>query len=380
MFRSELQLLNSDTKIKEFNMKRSYKFFMIIVMGAFLFSGVGQSQTLQETLGKLTGTAGEAYVSPIISAFGSNLNSGWVHRCPSSKIFGVDLEVGFVMMGTMFGNNNKDFSTSGSFRFTQDQALSLINNSNDPKIAFLTNAQKNDLANKIAQQDFNVGISGPTIVGKKESEVMVNFEGATISYNSQNFKIDAQSLGTGAMGFLGDVSMLPLGAPQFSIGTVYGTSASFRFLPSVEIQDLGKFSYFGFGLQHNPSMFIPVPLPLDVSAAFFTQTLKVGDIFKASATTFGIYGSKTLGWGALSLTPYAGFSLESSSVDVAYDVQYATPVPGVTSTSRISFSAKGENSSRLTIGASLKLLLLNLSVDYSVAKYNAFSAGINFII
>jgi hypothetical protein len=360
-------------------MKRTYSFFMVIVLSAFIFTGVVKSQGLQETLTKLTGSAGESYVAPIISAFGSNLNSGWVHKSPSSKIWGVDIEIGIVAMATMFGDNNKTFNTSGTFRFSQAQARSMIDQStSDPKLLVLSSAQKDQLATLVAQQDFTVGIAGPTIVGKKESEVMVDFSGANVTYNSLNYKIDPQEIATGAKGFLGDAPALPLIAPQFSIGTIYGTMATFRFLPSVEVGDLGKFSYFGFGLQHNPAMFIPVPLPVDISAAFFTQSLKVGDIFKATATTFGIYASKTFGWG-ISITPYAGFAIESSSVDVSYDVNYATPVPGVTVPGKIAFTMKGENSTRLTIGASLKLALLNLSVDYSLAKYNAASVGLNFV-
>ena len=367
-------------------MKRTYSFLTVIILSVFIFGAEGKSQTttqpssgLQETLTKLTGNAGEAYVSPIISAFGANLNSGWVHKSPSSKIFGIDLEVGVVAMATMFGDNNKTFNSSGTFRFSQAQARSMIDQSNDPKIGLLLNYQKDELAAKVAQQEFTVGISGPTIVGKKESEVMVDFSGANITYNAQTYKVDPQSIATGAKGFLGDLSALPFFAPQFSLGTVYGTMATFRFLPSVNIQDLGKFSYFGFGLQHNPAMFIPVPLPVDVSAAFFTQSLKVGDIFKATATTFGLYVSKTFGLG-ISITPFAGFAIESSSVDVSYDVQYAPLAVGQpVIKDKISFTMKGENSSRFTIGASIKLALLNLSVDYSLAKYKSASLGVNFI-
>lgn len=357
-------------------MKRSYSLVTAIIFFALVFSEVGISQTLEETLTKLTGTAGEAYVSPIISAFGSNLNSGWVHKSPSSKVFGIDIEVGVVAMATMFGDNNKTFSTSGTFQFSNDQAMVLINNSTQTQ--GLPQSAKDGMANQIAQQQYTVGISGPTIVGKKESEVMVDFSETNVTYGGTTYKINQQAISTGAKGFLGDAPALPLAAPQFSIGTVYGTMATFRFLPSVELGDLGKFSYFGFGLQHNPAMFIPVPLPVDVSAAFFTQTLKVGDIFKATATTFGLYASKTFGWG-ISITPYAGFAIESSSVDVAYDVNLATAVPGVTVPTKVSFSADGENKTRLTVGASIKLALLNISVDYSLAKYNAASVGLNFI-
>jgi len=364
-------------------MKRTYTFFLGVIFSVFAFTSIGIGQTessgLQETLTKLTGTAGEAYVSPIISAFGSNLNSGWVHKSPASKIFGIDLEVGVVAMATMFGDNNKTFSTSGTFQFNNDQAMTLINNS--PETQGLSPAIKDGMANQIAQQEYTVGISGPTLIGKKETEVMVDFSKTNITYEKKTYELKQQSISTGAKGFLGDVSALPLLAPQFSVGTVYGTMATFRFLPSVKVGDLGKFSYFGFGIQHNPSMFIPIPLPVDVSAAFFTQTLKVGDIFKASATTFGLYASKTFSLlGIVSLTPYGGFAIESSSVDVAYDVNYATPVPGVTVPGKVEFTMKGDNSTRLTVGASFKLLLLNISADYSLAKYNAVSVGINFIL
>lgn len=352
-------------------MKRTYNFVTAIIFFAFVFPGVGKSQDLQETLTKLTGSAGQSYVAPIISAFGSNLNSGWVHKSPSSKIFGIDIEVGVVAMATMFGDNNKSFNTSGTFRFDSSQARTLIEKS-DAK--YLLEFQKSDLALKIAEKEFTVGISGPTIVGDKKSEVMVNFSPQTV----EGYHFDSSSIHTGAFGFLGDLKALPLFAPQLSIGTVYGTMLTFRFLPSIEIQKLGKFSYFGFGIQHNPAMFIPVPLPIDISATFFTQTLKVGDIFKATATTFGIYASKTFGF-VVSVTPYAGISMESSSVDVSYDVNYATPVPGVTVPGKIAFTMKGENKARMTVGASIKLAVLNISADYSFAKYKAASLGVNFI-
>ena len=56
-------------------------------------------------------------LGPTVSAFGADLNSGWVHRVPKATIFGIDIELGFVAMGTFFSDNNKTFSTSGTFRF-----------------------------------------------------------------------------------------------------------------------------------------------------------------------------------------------------------------------------------------------------------------------
>ncbi|HTR82687.1 MAG TPA: DUF6588 family protein, partial [Bacteroidota bacterium] len=58
------------------------------------------------------------------------------------------------------------------------------------------------------------------------------------------------------------------------------------------------------------------------------------------------------------------------------------PVPGTTTTTaqHISFELDGQNSSRLVLGLSLKLLFLNINADYNVSTYNSFTGGLMFII
>ena len=130
-------------------------------------------------------------------------------------------------------------------------------------------------------------------------------------------------------------------------------------------------------------MWLPFPLPLEVSIGLFTQSMKLGTVFQSSATTFGIYGSKTFGPGALNVTPYAGLSYESSSSDVAYDYNIEIAVPGVTGTvtspQHISFNLVGENSVRFMIGAAFKLAFISLNVDYNISNYNVASAGLGII-
>jgi hypothetical protein len=193
------------------------------------------------------------------------------------------------------------------------------------------------------------------------------------------------SLGFGGLGFLENLSFVPTAAPQLSIGTVLGTRATFRFLPTVEIssippfslfldEEFGKLSYFGWGLQHNPGVFLPTPLPIDVAVAFYTQTFKIGeDFFKAKTTAWGLNASKQLGIGAINITPYAGFMLEKSTIDVTYTLE----VEGL-SGSLIDLHFEGENRSRIILGLSLKLLLFNISADYNIGKYKSFSFSLMF--
>jgi hypothetical protein len=338
-----------------------------------LFATMSYSQDLQETLGKLSKDAAGAYVAPIVSGFGANLNSGWVHRVPKAKIFGIDVEFGVVFMGTFFGDNDKTFSANGSFQFNRDQAAYLVD-----QTAAYPAAVRAALIDSLSSKTFTVGLSGPTIVGSKNDSVKVDFSGASFSYMGTTYQVDPNKIATPAKGFLEELSLLPLAAPQISLGTVYGTSLSFRFLPSIKINDdLGEFKYFGFGIQHNPAMWIPTPLPVEVSVGFFAQSMKVGDVFSTTATTFGVFASRTFGPGTFNITPYAGLSVESSTIEVKYDYIVDYPIPNTKVP--ITFELKGENSVRFTLGASAKLALFNLSVDYSIAKYNSLSAGLGFV-
>lgn len=344
--------------------------FLIISFFFFTTSGLLQAQNsdLEQTLAIITGDASKAYVAPISSAFGANINSGWVHGASKATIFSFDIEVGLVAMATLFGSPNQTFSSSGKFRFNNAQAEQLI----PPNI---TGQTRTNIKNEILSTDFTVKISGPTIVGKKTDSVKIEFPGAVI----QNQMLGAKTLVLPVTGYLEELPALPLVVPQLTLGTVFGTQVSFRYLPEFEINpDLGKFKYTGFGIQHNPTMWFSFPIPVNVSVGYFTQSLEVGKVFKTSASMFGLFVSKRFGPGALNIEPYAGFSLESSSIDIEYDVVYDTPTGP--SPAKIKYSLEGENSSRITIGATLKLALLGISVDYSLAKYNTASLSLNIKI
>ncbi len=344
--------------------------FLLLSLIFFVACGFLQAQTseLEQTLAKITGDASKAYVAPISSAFGANLNSGWVHSAPKATKFSLDIEVGFVAMATLFGSSNQTFSSSGSFRFNYNQAEQLIPSN-------ITGTQRTQIRNEILSRDFTVTISGPTIIGKKTDSVKVIFPGATI----QGQTLAQKTIVLPVTGYLEELPALPLAVPQVTLGTVFGTQVALRYLPEFDISpELGKFKYTGFGIQHNPTMWIPFPIPVNVSVGYFTQSLEVGKVFKTSASMFGVFASKRFGPGALNIEPYVGFSMESSSIDVQYDVVYDTPTGPSPAT--IKYTLEGENSTRITIGATLKLALLGLSVDYSLAKYNTVSASLNIKI
>lgn len=350
-------------------MKNKFYFFIAVTVSLVSFSL--NAQDLNQTLSNLSSDAASAYVAPIVSGFGADLNSGWVHRVVPAKKFSIDIELTIVGMGTFFNDANKSFTSSGKFRFNQDEAMTLTSDISNQ-------SARNEIVNQIISQDFQVGISGPTVVGGKDKNIVINFPGKTFNTNYGDYTVQSKEIVTEVTGQLENLPILPLGAPQLSIGTFYGTAVSFRFLPSIQLNsDLGSVNYFGFGIQHNPAIWMDTPLPVDLSIGFYTQSLKVGTIFNSTATAFGLNVSRTFGPAMLNVTPYAGLMFESSNITVNYKQHVDTQVGP--QDLEVSFDLKGENSARFTLGASFTLAIINLNVDYSFAKYNSASVGLGFI-
>lgn len=358
---------------------------------------------LEESLKELTESAASAYFGPVVTPFGMNLNGGWFHKAPPAKIFDLDLELGVVGMATFLPDDvDTTFSvTDQNFTFSLSQAELLTEFIfSDPAYsglpAAVQSAIQQELINQITGQEFTVGISGATIVGLEEDTIKIDFSEETFDVDVPGYTgsvpVPAQQLdlGFGGLSFLADISFIPLAAPQLGFGTVFGTRATIRYIPTVDLssippfslfleEELGKISYFGLGLQHNPGVFFPTPLPVDVAVAFYTQTLKIGaDFLEVKTTAWGLNASKQLGIGPINITPYAGFMLEKSTIDIAY--QYEIEGVGTPQEIPIKLHFEGENKSRLTLGLSLRLLLFNINADYNIGKYNSYTVGFMFAL
>ena len=353
------------------------KLLIFLIAGLFVFSNLF-AQTLEETIEDLSGKAAEGYVGPIVSAFGTNLNGGWFHKAPKSKVFNIDIEFGVVFMGTTFPDDAKDFDVTGKFRFTEDQAEQIAQNSNfNPGYPGYE-----ELVTALISQDLIIGIHGATIVGPEDDHVMLEFPAQTLTIDvagsSTEFPLSQFTIDSGIGGLLEDMPMLPLIAPQLSVGSVYGTKLIVRYLPPMDLgEGLGEFNYSGFGIQHNPKAWAPLPIPVDICASFFTQKMVLGNYIEASATAFGINVSKQFGFRMLNVTPYAGLMLESSKMEFSYEYVLGTnPVTGQPMDPLpINFEIAGENSGRFTIGTSLRLGVFNINADYNIGAYNSITAG-----
>ncbi|MCF7911526.1 MAG: hypothetical protein K9M99_03280 [Candidatus Cloacimonetes bacterium] len=346
------------------------KVILIFVILTFSLSALS-AEGLDQTLEKLSGTAAEMYVGPIVSGFGTNLNGGWFHKSPKSKFLGLDFEIGIVGMGTMFNDEDDNFSTNAWFQFVPKQAEDLTTNI-DPNI-------RPYVIKAILEQEFLVNMYGPTIIGSSAEEIEIDFPAQYIDWEAPDGStgselIPGQTIGTDINGILDGADALPFFAPQIAIGTLFGTMLTARILPAFDVKDLGEVSYYGGGLQHNIKAWMPLPIPVDISLAAFMQTLKLGEYVTANAFTAGINVSKTFGPEMFSITPYAGYMLENSNMEFSYDFLISEEQDPV----KINFDIDGKNKSRLTLGSTFRLGITHFNIDYNVGEYKSVTIGLAF--
>ncbi|MGE5313165.1 MAG: DUF6588 family protein [Acidobacteriota bacterium] len=356
----------------------------ILCIAALFFvpSQSARSQSLNESLSQLSEAAAKQFVQPAFDPFGVSLNGGWLGKSPKANILSFDLEFGAVAMGTFMGSSTRTFEMSKTYRFSAEQARTIADEAgvDDPTVKSL-------IVDAITKRDFPVVLYGPTIIGSSDRHIRIVFSpngNESLQINDPRYPFPVNVIVPSktveledAKGLMDGMGVLPSAAPQLKIGTVFGTQAILRFVPSIKVSDdLGKFNYLGFGLQHNPNVWLNLPLPVDVSFGFLIQKAKVGDVVDVKGTSYGINVSKTFGTGWLSVTPYVGGLIEKSSIDVNYDQTIET-VTG-TEDVNIAFSLEGINKSRLTAGARFHIGVIDLAVDYNIGKMNSVTSGFFF--
>ncbi len=335
----------------------------------------GQTQSLEQTLQQLSEDAAKMYIMPISSALGANVNGAWFNRAPEAKVFGFDLEVGVVAMGSFFPTQSTSFETTGMFTFSVSEARNLVSS--------ITNAQvRNELIAQLTAAPSTVKISGATVIGSSKDYITLLFPGGTYQTSAGAVTLPSQEVVLPVAGFgdLAEVNILPMAAPQLTVGTVMGTRAVFRYLPPTILnEDLGELSYSGFGVQHNPFVWLGKnAFPVDLAVGFYRQSAAVGELFRLTASAFGLHFSKRLGNRILSLTPYAGYLVEKATMQVNY--QHIVDTPTGPMAQEVSFDLESENKSRFSLGLNLQFLILNLNLDYNFGKYQSITAGLNLAL
>ena len=363
--------------------KLSTKRFGTLMGALFLISTVSFSQFDNFDFLKSSPADGvkflQSYISPYANAFGAGLSGGWYNTAKPHKLLGFDLTIS-VNAGIVPSSDNtfdvKKIGLSTAFAPTSPTGSSITS----------------------------------TVAGPKTPVVpMTLTDGSGHTLASFNTPPGAD----------------PAPTAQIGLGLPFGTEVKFRFLPKVSIGK-GDVSLWGVGLMHSLIQYLPgskmiklfdvsafggytkitsnIPLNLkpDQATSHYTNvnpTTAFSDQFLSatvSALNIGIIGSVTIPV----ITVYGGLGYSKTAMDVKLKGNFPTPTYNATYLPTLSvyedagvvgdagkigttvikpfpaIEIKNLSGLRANIGLRIKLAILTIHADYTLAQYNILSAGI----
>ncbi len=272
------------------------------------------SAQLSDNLGALTGDNAAGYLNPLVKGLSGTMNAAIFHtgRIPKQSL---GFQIGARLMGVNFDDGDRTYSPTDPPGFTSTGS-----------------------------------VKAPTVIGDTKS-VSQPGQGGTTLYHPGGF----------------DIGQFAFAAPQLTVGTVFGTQATIRWI-SIEIgdSDLGKFDLFGIGGQHSISQYFP-DLPLDVAVGAFYQHFKIDDtLVDAKTWHFDVTGSRDYGV----LQPYAGIGFDTIDMKSEYTES------GTGSTIAVDFDP--ESNFHLTLGSEASLAILKLYGEVNFAAQTGVAVGLSF--
>lgn len=282
-------------------------------------------ESLEDKLANLAKEGGKDYLRPLVTAFGTDINTGWLFSAKASKPlrFGITL--------------------SGIASFVPD----------DDKTFIIENPDTSIYKGESTETATVFGDKGGFFAPKPEMPA----------------EVDTLWLPNGV-----DFDIAPIIAPQIFIGLPKGFEVTIRGLPPVKIDDeIGDLSFWGIGLKHEITTWIPL-LPINIALQGAYQSINVGDVATAQSTLLNATISKEI----LSFTFYGGVGIEHTTSNVDYKYTYLEIVDDepIEQEEKIEFDMDGENEFRFNAGLRYHFLLFDLCADYSFGKYSVLRLGL----
>ncbi len=345
-------------------MKSFVRFTFVVVTVVAFVASMATAQDLQQQLSKLGSDAAVKYITPILSGWGADLNSGFYHSADLHDILGFDVGVKFGL--AKITDEDKTYSLTIPAITVKPSDLNITGFPTGATISLLPGV------------NYASTITANTAVGDQAGTDVKTTGGNAVVRSSTGAVLGTVPIPAGQVilplpgGF--NLPMVPLMMPQLAIGLPFGLEFMLRYVPTVSAGDAGKFNYMGFGLRYDIDQWLPL-FPVDIAVHFMTQKLTFkssadADIFTGKATAYGVEVSKRL----FILTVYGGFQLESATLSLNSFTGF-DPASGLNITVP-GFDVKSNNKSRATLGIRLLLLFINVHAEYSIAKTPILAAGV----
>ena len=363
-------------------MKFLYRIAWACACIAAIAGGKAGAQDLKQQLTKLGHDAAVGYITPILSGWGNDLNSGIYYSADLHDILGFDIGMKVAMSKLTDADKTYTLTIPSMSVDPSDIGITTVNI--DGVNYTIPTGSKLTLTSGV---NYPASITANTAVGPKDNTIVTTIGGSSAVISSSNALINGKTIKLPNQpqpiralpgGF--DISALgvPLPMPQLNLGLPFGLEFMLRYVPTIKASDAGKFNIMGFGLRYSIDQWIPL-CPVDIAVHFMTQKMNFKstddkDIFSATGNAYGIEVSKRL----FILTLYGGFQMESSSLTLDDFTGYndelgqTVTIPG--------FEVKGSNKSRFTVGARLLLLNINVHAEYSIATNPVIAVGAGITI
>jgi len=373
-------------------MKISIKNVCSVLVIVALLVGLAGAQSIEEKLSEMASKNAKLYVTPLVTAFGSGMNSGWFHSAKPHKLLGFDIGVRAMLVQVPTDQKTFNFDLSAIDPITESVPLGLLGTKTitlDPDVVY---------------PDREV----PTFFGKDEAAVIeADDEGIVADIESQLLTqgvpqtvLDQPNIHSNLLTIANNIpdltppiigtnlKSLPLAAPQAAVGLSIPTlpikaEVVVRALPEVELKDVGKFKFLGFGGKLALDPFIPIPMfPVNISLGAYLQKMSIGKVFETNHSLYTLMVGKDLSVLLFGVGVYGGVGMEKSKVRIKYTYNPENPDPNdpIAPGTQIKFDLTGENKFRTTLGAHLRLAVFDISADYSMGADNVLTAGLGISI
>jgi hypothetical protein len=159
-------------------MKSIYRFVATIICVLTLVSGIALAQDLQQQISKLGRDAAIGYISPILSGWGNDLNSGIYYSADLHDVLGFDIGVKFAMSKVTDADKSYTLNLpsavnidKSSLNYTQPAGVSLYERVGNNYVLY-TNSKVQVKSGEIPGSAFATKISAPTAIGDKNNVVV----------------------------------------------------------------------------------------------------------------------------------------------------------------------------------------------------------------
>ena len=312
-----------------------------------LFAGsIGLKSSGQEHTATITGddmNQGEklieAYFTPMGESFGSGLTSGWYNTAKPHSLGGFDLT--FTLNTVIIPNSAETFNIKEAggdvFTSNSEEASTIFGSSEATKMTY------------------NPSLS-PATTG--DPVILTTFDMPG--------------------GF--ETLAMPLPILQAGIGLIKNTAIDIRYMPMLNLGDVGKVNLFGVGVKHDLLQWIPgigdgVPMSLSLQGGYTTLDTELKTAgqevsLNTKATTINLVASRKL----LMVTGYAGMGYNSSTTNFSADADFE--LSGIKFQERITMDFESKNNLRANVGLRFNITLLTIQADYTFAEYPTATLGV----